>query len=112
MSVSTSQAGSDRRPGEFGTQVGAQLDPGFGSRGSRFRPVSKPKDTRTVLSHLGVYLRQQQLTLALVFAATLVSSLVAVFAPRLVGCVHRQHSATDSGNMRPPVTIIHGHRLR
>ena len=82
MSVSTSQAGSDRRPGEFGTQVGAQLDPRFGSRGRRSRPVSKPKDTRTVLAHLCVYLGQQRLTLTLVFAATLVSSLAAVFAPR------------------------------
>ena len=85
MSGATPGTGSDRRPGEFGPQVGSQLGPRFGSRAGRFGPVSKPKDTRTVLAHLWVYLGQQRLTLTLVFAATLVSSLVAVFTPRLVG---------------------------
>ncbi len=85
MSRGTPRVGSDRRPGEFGPQVGAQLGPRFGSRASRFGPVSKPKDVRAVLAHLWAYLRQQRRTLALVFAATLVISLVSIFAPRLIG---------------------------
>mgnify|MGYP000856268709 CR=1 FL=1 len=85
MSGSTPREGSDRRPGEFGPQVGSQLGPRFGSRASRLGPVSKPKDIGAVLAHLWVYLRQQRRTLALVFAATLVSSLVSIFGPRLIG---------------------------
>ena len=85
MGTGTPKAGSDRRPGEFGPQVGAQLGPRFGSRASRFGPVSKPQDTRAVLAHLWIYLSRQRRTLALVFAATSVSSLVSVFAPRLIG---------------------------
>ena len=79
------QAGSDRRPGEFGPQVGTQLGPRLGSRASRFGPVSKPKDIRDVLARLWVYLSRQRRSLALVFAATLVSSSAAIFAPRLIG---------------------------
>lgn len=64
-----------RRPGQFGARGAAM----------RFAPVSRPKDLKAVIGRLWQYLKMQRKPLLLVFASCLVSSSVAIFAPRLVG---------------------------